>query len=295
MGIEVSDDQFEINLVKKGTFMLVNMTKLFNDYDNQCIGAFNVYGYEDAKAVIRAAEDSRKPVILMANKDAINHMPIEIISKILCILAGESSTQVCVHLDHATCLKTIEIAIKNGFTSVMYDGSQLSFQENVTNTNRIKKIAHLKNVSVEAEIGSVGYSDLSLNVKSIYTKPEEARAFCEATNVDALAIAIGTVHRMHTQKAILQFDRIKIIKTMVKTPLVIHGASGITDSDLIKLAKHGIRKINFGTCLRQSFGDSLYEVINKNNQIYDRISIFKTTMDAIYTETKKKLSLISVK
>src|SRR5699024_4505654 len=152
---------------------------------NYSIPAFNVFGFEDAKAVVDAAEELNSPVILATNKDAINHTPINILGKMLVELANHSDTKVVIHLDHGKDYKTVAQAIRYGYSSVMYDGSQLSLEENIEKTKEIVKLAHSFNIPVEAEIGSVGYNDLKVNAKRELTRPEDAQVFVEQTQVDA--------------------------------------------------------------------------------------------------------------
>lgn len=276
--------------------MLVNTKYIFDKYKDKCILGFNVFGYEDASAIIRAAEDTGNPVILMTNRIAIEHMPIPVISGMLIPLAENSKTQVSVHLDHAEKRETLLHAINNGYTSVMFDGSRLSYAENVARTCEIVEYARGKNVSVEAEIGSIGYSDDSASCcdpsVSRYTDPEEAKRFYEATQVDSLAVAVGTLHRMTTQSAVLNFDLLKEIHDKVNVPLVIHGASGVKDEDLVRLAKNGVRKINIGTSIRMTFGNSIRSTIEKDPKIFDRIEMFKPAMEAVYREAVRKFRIL---
>lgn len=264
----------------------------YEDAAGHGAAAFNVFGYEDAAAVISAAEQERRSVILMANKDAINHMPPEILGPLLINLAQRSSTPVGVHLDHATDLSVIRAAIDAGFTSVMFDGSQLSFEENAELTKQVVAIAEKKGVSVEAEIGAVGYSDPAISFQSAYTEPEDARAFVDATHVDALAVAVGTVHRMLRQTACLQFDRLLRIRGAVAVPLVIHGSSGVADGDLTKLVAYGAKKINLGTTLRLAFGQELRRQFDEDPAAYDRIKLFPRCMAAVQEKALEKIRLI---
>ena len=256
------------------------------------LAAFNVFGYEDAAAVVHAAEKQARPVALMANKDAVAHMGIPVLACILRHVAQEAEVPVCVHLDHATELGTIQEAIAHGFTSVMFDGSQLTFEKNAELTCKVLDMAGPAGVSVEAEIGAVGYSDPSLVFKPRYTEPEEAEAFYRAAPVDALAVAVGTVHRMVAQEAALQFQRLKAIHTLVKVPLVIHGATGVPDQDLGKLVRCGAGKINLGTTLRLAFGRELRRQILDNPEEYDRIKLFGPCMEAVEEKAAQKLRLI---
>lgn len=274
--------------------MLVNLTEIINDAveEDYAVPAFNIFGYEDAIAVVRAAEELGAPVILQANIPALNHMPVEYLAPIMCRAAEEASVPVCVHLDHANDFSVIERAVKNGFTSVMYDGSQLPLEENIKNTIEVVNFARANGVSVEAEIGSVGYSDPSVQAKHIYTEPREAELFANATGVDALAVAVGTVHRMEQQNAKIQYDRLEEIQKLVVVPLVIHGATGINDEDLRKLATYRVGKVNIGTSLRMAFGNTLrQEIIERPNE-FDRIRLFRKPMQAVKEEAIKKLSIL---
>ena len=141
--------------------MLYNLKDIIRlvDKEDRGIAAFNVFGYEDSQAVIEAAESIGRPVIIMANKDAVNHMGVELIGEIMLHVGAQAKVPVDVHLDHATDMEVIERAIRSGYTSVMFDGSQLPFDENVERTRHVVEMAHAMDISVEAEIGAVGYSD----------------------------------------------------------------------------------------------------------------------------------------
>ncbi|MCG8499481.1 MAG: class II fructose-bisphosphate aldolase family protein [Firmicutes bacterium] len=277
--------------------MLVNFKTMINEAVDKdyAIAGFNVFGYEDATAVVRAAESLNAPVMLMTNKVAVDHMPVEVLAAILCKVAEQAKVPVCVHLDHAKELGLIARAIKAGYSSVMYDGSQLPLEENIKNTQEVVKFAHACGVSVEAEIGSVGYSDQPGHEQSVYTEPAEAEKFAEETGVDALAVAIGTVHRMQVQNANIQFDRLKAIQQVVKMPLVIHGSTGITDEDLQKVASCRVGKINIGTALRLVFGNVLREEMNKDPEAFDRVKLFQKPMEKVEQEAKHKMLLLRCK
>lgn len=253
--------------------------------------AFNVFGYEDAKAVIRAAEANGCPVVLMTNKVSVEHMGIPILAGILLRLADSARVPVCVHLDHSTDLDHIREAVAWGYTSVMLDGSQLPYEENVRITREAVTIARPGQVSVEAEIGSVGYSDNSA-AQSRFTDPEEAAAFVKETQVDALAVAVGTVHRMEHQGVDLQFGLLKEIHSRVPVPLVIHGSTGVTDRDLKELVRCGACKINMGTVLRITFGKALREQMEADAHVYDRIALFRHCMDAVEQKAAEKIGCL---
>ena len=254
--------------------------------------AFNVFGYEDARAVINAAESLGRPVILMTNKPALKHMPIRILGRMLLEMADTAAVLVGVHLDHADDLAVIQEALEAGYTSVMIDASLLPFEENITRTKNAVELARYYGASVEAEIGCVGYSDSLSGTASIYTQPEEAREFALRTEVDALAVSAGTVHRMVTQTANLQFSLIEKIHKSVDVPLVIHGSSGISDEDLKKLVQCGARKINMGTALRMVFGKELRRQMESDKNIFDRIQMFPGCMEAVEAKARQKMELL---
>ncbi|PKM51977.1 MAG: fructose-bisphosphate aldolase [Firmicutes bacterium HGW-Firmicutes-7] len=274
--------------------MLVTLKEMCTEAasTNKVVPSFNVFGYEDAKVIIEVAEELNAPVILMSNKDAVAHMDLKYSASLYRSMALETKVPVCIHLDHGQDFELCAKAIQAGYTSVMYDGSQLPLEENMKNTIEIVKMAHACGISVEAEIGSVGYSDPNIKAKRIYTEPEEAKLFAEKTGVDALAVAVGTLHRMTEQAAVLQYDRLEAIQNITSIPLVIHGSTGLTDEDLVKLTAYSIGKINLGTALRMTFGNTLRDEMNANPKEFDRIKFFKQPMIEVKKVVKEKYQLL---
>lgn len=274
--------------------MLTNLNEVlkYGEKYNCGIAGFNVFGYEDAYAVVRAAENLKMPVILMANKVAVSHMPVEILGAILTKVAKRAAVPVCVHLDHSDSLENIKKGIDAGFTSVMLDVSWKPYEENAAMTREVVKVAHKVGVAVESEIGSVGYSDSISERGTQYTDPELARRFVEETGVDALAISIGNVHRMTTQTIHLQFDRLEKIKELLDTPLVLHGSSGIPDDEIIRAVRIGIRKVNIGTALRMTFGYTLRKEMEENPEEFDRIKLFEKCMEKVQKKAEEKMKLM---
>ncbi|MBQ4062318.1 MAG: class II fructose-bisphosphate aldolase [Christensenellaceae bacterium] len=269
------------------------MKEIFAVRPDRAVAAFNVFSYEDACMVVKAAEETKCPVFLMANKPAIAYLGYEMFYAITSVLAKNASVPVAVHLDHSSSYEGVKSAIEAGFSTVMFDGSSLPVEENIEITKRIVKLAHDKGVSVEAEIGHVSYSDTVDPLSTVYTTPEEAKMFAEATGIDALAVSIGTVHRMTTQDAVLRFDLLKDIKAATDTPIVIHGSTGVSDEDLVKLSKGGVRKINIGTALRHTFGCTLREEVNARPEVFDRLELFKAPMQAVYEKAKEKILILN--
>ncbi len=274
--------------------MLVTLKKILNTakLKNYAIAGFNVFGYEDAISVVRAAEQLDMPVILMTNVDAIKHIPVDILGKMLVDIAHNASVEVCVHLDHGKSFEVVMSALKAGYSSVMYDGSQLPLDENIKKTKRVVDIAKYYNVSVEGEIGSVGYSDPTIKAKSLYTNPAEAKRFVEETGVDAVAVAIGTLHRMEAQEANIQFELLEEIEKKVDIPLVLHGSTGVRNEDLKALARTNISKVNIGTALRMAFGHTMRNELIKNPQEFDRLNLFKKSMVEVEKVALEKMMIL---
>lgn len=247
---------------------------------NKIVPSFNVFGYEDAKVIIEVAKELKAPVILMSNKDAVEHMALEISGPLYRAMGEKEPIEIAIHLDHGKDFDLCKKAIKAGYTSVMYDGSQLPYEENIKNTKEIVDYAHKRGISVEAEIGAVGYADPTIPYKPVYTKPEEAKEFAERTGVDILAVAVGTLHRMTTQNAVLQYELLHEIESITKIPLVIHGSTGLGNEDLKKLRNYTIGKMNIGTALRMAFGNTMRKTITENPEEFDRLKIYKPAMEA---------------
>jgi fructose-bisphosphate aldolase class II len=263
--------------------MLVDLRGLVNDAAEReyALPAFNVFGYEDAIAVVRAAEQLGAPVILGVNVPAIKHMPLAYLAPILLTVANKASVPVCVHLDHGQNLEGVKSAIEHGFSSVMFDGSQLPLADNIQRTKEIVAYAKLHGVSVEAEIGSVGYSDPSMKMKHELSDPDEVALFVQETGVDAVAVSVGTVHRMESQTATIQFDLLERIQAKVNTPLVIHGSTGLINEDLRRLSGYRVGKVNIGTALRMAFGQSMRAQMEQQPGAFDRIALFQPAMEEV--------------
>ncbi len=257
------------------------------------VPAFNIHTYEDALAIVKGAEEMRSPVILMASPSAIKHLGIKLAACIINDLAMNASVPVVSHLDHATDMDVIFKAMKEGFTSVMYDGSNLSFEENVQNTRLVVKVARSFGISVEAEIGRVGKSEEGEQLEQILTEPQSAKGFFEQTQVDALAIAVGTAHAMQRQEAQINFERVRQIQEVVDVPLVLHGSSGVPDEDLTKISKMRFGKINIGTILKTVYVKKIKEIVLNNPGLKDQIVLLKDASMAVTEIVKGKIKLLN--
>ncbi|MBC8530056.1 class II fructose-bisphosphate aldolase [Christensenellaceae bacterium NSJ-44] len=216
--------------------------------NKNAVGMFNVINYEYAVAMINAAEQVNYPIMLGVPEGFVkNYYDLDTMTSLLKYLATTAKVPVAIHLDHSKTFETTVKCMRAGFTSVMFDGSALTYEENVEQTAEIVKIAHAMGVSVEGELGYVGRNGVDQIDPESFTKVEQAVDFVKRTGVDALAIAVGNLHGNYSFEPKLDFDRIKAIKEATGVGLVLHGGSGIADDDFRKAAELGIDKVNIFT------------------------------------------------
>lgn len=234
---------------------LVNLKEvLWDAYQRKyAVGSFNVINMEFLEAIIEAAEQKLSPVILAIAEVHFKYVNIENITPAIREVARRARVPVVVHLDHGTTLEAIIRALRAGFTSVMFDGSLLSFEENVRRTKEIVNICHAVGVTVEAELGHVTGGEggeggtQAVKPEDLYTRVDEAEEFVRRTGVDALAVAIGTVHGIYKAEPRLDFDRLAKINEALRIPLVLHGGTGLSTKDFRQAISLGVAKINFYT------------------------------------------------
>ena len=274
--------------------MLVNLAAILAPARDGAHGVacFNVFGWEDAAAVVDAAEQLGAPVILAANLDFRRFMPVKVIAVMLRALAERALVPVCVHLDHTYDIDEVLQAIDLGFTSVMFDGSQLPLEENIAGTRRVADYAHRCACSVEAEIGSVPYASGRTHIKTELTAVGDAVRLASETGLDALAVSVGNVHRLNTPIAVIDFERLGEIAAAVAVPLVIHGTSGICEADITRLVRTHIAKFNIGTVLRQAFGRGLRATLERHAGRFDRLEIMGDVMPAVALEAQRMMRLL---
>lgn len=214
------------------------------------IGAFNVVNIEMIRGVIKAAEHLNSPVILQLAEVHIPFAPIEYMAPVMIEAAHRAKIPVSVHFDHGTSFESIALAIKHGFTSVMFDGASHTLEDNIKLTKEVVQLGKAFGVTVEAELGQVGGAEGgNKNIDAHLTDIEEAKAFTSKTLVDALAVSIGNLHGQYVEEPRLRFDTLKKLRDCTTTPLVLHGGSGISPMDFKACIHHGIHKINIGTAL----------------------------------------------
>ena len=228
---------------------LVKLTDLLTQADDTyAVGAFNVSDMEMAMGAVRAAEEMKAPMILQVAEGRLRYSPLELLGPVMMAAARHCQMPTAVHLDHGATIETIRLALRLGFTSVMFDGSKYPLEENIARTREVVALAREYGADVEAEIGRVGGAEGDYkSVDVLVTSVEEAKHFAEETGVDALAVAIGTAHGNYRTQPELRIDRLKEIAAVVSCPLVLHGGTGLTEQDFHDCLQNGIQKINIAT------------------------------------------------
>lgn len=245
--------------------MIINPNELLIDArrKGKALGHFNVFNFESAKAVISAIEEKKKPAFVAITETTIRYAGLGVITAIVKEISKNVETDIIVHLDHGKNLDLIKECLAAGFTSVMIDGSAFHFEENVDITKKVVDLARGKDVSVEAELGHVGRVGEIMS-KGYFSKPSRAKEFVELTEVDSLAVAVGTIHGLVSEMQI-DYERLEEISRRVKIPIVIHGGTGLKDKDIYKLISHGVTKINMDTSLRIAFMRGLKQDITESD------------------------------
>ena len=234
--------------------MLVSMKEILEDArkNHYALPAFDISNYDMMKAVLEACEEERSPALLMALGVDLEGRDMNLLVSMIRSASEYFNIPICLHLDHATNFDFIKRAINAGFSSVMYDGSVLDFENNAKNTAQIVQYAHAHGITVEAELGHVGNASVGsisetgtdTDPGESLTVPEEVAKFVEITDVDALAVAIGTAHGVYKKTPALRIDRLDEITAVCDRPLVLHGGSGTPNDQMQQAISHGITKIN---------------------------------------------------
>ena len=258
------------------------------------IGAFNVIHLETAEALVAAAERAGLPVILQISQNCASyHGGLEPIAVASLAIARAASVPVALHLDHAEDERLAYQAVDLGFGSVMYDGAAQEYDENVAITARVVAYAHARGVYVEAELGRVGGKD-GAHAPGVRTDPHEAVAFVAATDVDALAVAVGSSHAMTERVAALDLELISRLHAAVTVPLVLHGSSGVADLQLVGAIRAGMTKINVSTHLNGFFTAAIRGFLVENPSVVDSRKYVAAGRDAITGEAARLLRLFAL-
>lgn len=287
--------------------MLVSLNEVMKIAEERkiAIGSFNTPNLEAVQAVVGAAEELDLPVIIQFAQCHEDWIPLSVIGPVMIAAAKESKVPVCVHLDHGETLEYLQQALDLGFTAIMYDGSVLSYEENLANTKKAVEMAAKTGASVEAELGSMGKRESGAgdgtgeeDDTKIYTDPEKASVFVNETGIDALACSFGTTHGIYLTEPKLDFDVVRNVRKLTNDmPVVMHGGSGVSDEDYVKAIEAGVRKVNYFTYMDKSGGTASADYLKdlKEGEPIFFSSIAMTARDAMKENAKsamKKFALM---
>lgn len=279
--------------------MLMNMKDLLTvaQKNHFAVPAFNIGSDQLLKAVMKTVKEMKSPVILEMSPDEFNFVGYAQIQAML-YEAVHTDVPVCIHLDHGDSYETVVRAIQAGMTSVMIDASKLPYEENVAITKKVVETAHIANVSVESELGTIGTTGNSIEGGTegvIYTVPEEAKQFIEDTGIDTFACAIGTAHGIYPKdmKPKLRIDILKDITDQVSVPLVLHGGSSNKDEEIADAVKNGICKINISSDIKVAFYEQARKTLNENPGYREPLEIYPAAMEACGKVCADKIRLFN--
>ncbi len=279
--------------------MLMNMKDLLTvaQKNHFAVPAFNIGSDQLLKAVMKTVKELKSPVILEMSPDEFNFVGYAQIQAML-YEAAHTDVPVCIHLDHGDSYETVVRAIQAGMTSVMIDASKLPYEENVAITKKVVETAHIANVSVESELGTIGTTGNSIEGGTegvIYTVPEEAKQFIEDTGIDTFACAIGTAHGIYPKdmKPKLRIDILKDITDQVSVPLVLHGGSSNKDEEIAEAVKNGICKINISSDIKVAFYEQARKTLNENPGYREPLEIYPAAMEACEKVCADKIRLFN--
>lgn len=263
---------------------LVTSEKMLADAQKggYAVGAFNVENMEMVKAVIAAAEELHAPVMLQTTPSTIKYGTLETYFAIVAAEAKKAAVPVCLHLDHGSSFELAVQALKAGYTSVMIDGSHEDLEGNIAVSKKVADVAKACKIPVEAELGKVGGKEDDLEAEAdTNTDPMEAKEFVERTGVTSLAVAIGTAHGFYNGTPVLDKERVSEIRKVVSIPLVLHGASGLSDEEVRECVRRGICKVNFATELRAAYTAAGKKLIEEKPDTFDPKKLGVVGMEAV--------------
>ena len=234
------------------------------------VGAFNVENMEMAQAIIAAAEEQNAPVILQTTPGTVRYAGLSLYCANVRALAEEARVPVVMHLDHGSSFELCAQALRAGYTSVMIDGSKLPLAENIALTRRVVEMCAPAGVPVEGEIGRVGGKEDDTECENAgYTIPAEAVQFETETGLSSMAVGVGTAHGFYAKTPVLNTELVRELRKMLTVPMVLHGASGLTDEAVQECIRRGICKVNFATELRVAYSDGVKAVLEKDPATFD--------------------------
>lgn len=271
-----------------------NLLQVAKDRHFKAVGSFNLHCLEMLPAYFKAAKVTNSPLMIQISTGTAEYLGYRLLVDSIRSLSESEQIPTCLHLDHCSDIESIKTAIDAGFSSVMYDGSHLDMAENIANTRKVIDIARPRNISVEAELGAIGGSEdgKAVAMEDIcFTTTEDAKRFVDETGVDMLAVSVGTVHGLYTGKAQIQHQRLAEISEVTKTPLVLHGGTGVSDEDMRRAVAGGIDKVNVGTEMNVQWVGHCKETFEKG-KVNDSVRKFLIPAnDAVAAVLIEKISL----
>lgn len=258
--------------------------------EGYAVGAFNVENLELAQAVVNAATKMRSPVMIQTTSTTLKYAPPEVFYGMISALANQSDAPIALHLDHGSGLDLVRRCKAVGYTSLMIDGSKLSFEDNVALSR--DAVALAGGVPVEAELGTVGGKEDAHEADILYTDPEKAREFVERTGIASLAIAIGTAHGVYKGVPKLNLPLLEQIHARTSIPLVLHGSSGVPEDTIRACVKEGICKVNYATDLRQTYTSVVRRWLLSNPDAFDPKSYGSAAREAVEQVVCDRMRLV---
>ena len=258
------------------------------------VGAFNANNMEMVQAIIETAHEERAPVILQVSQGAIRYAGLDYAVGLVKIAAAQVDVPVVLHLDHGTSYEQNVLCLRAGFTSLMFDGSKLPYEENIAITKKVCEIAHIAGIPVEAELGRVLQSTDGVTpeeVEAAMTDPDQAKEFVVRTGADSLAVAVGSVHAMKAREADLDISRIEAVRQKIGVPLVLHGSSGVKHESVVEAIEHGICKVNVATYLNQAFVRGMKEGFEKHPDEVDPRKYLSIARENVKEAVREKVRL----
>ena len=274
--------------------MVVSSARLMKraEKENYAIPAFNIDNLESAMAVSEIMHEMRTPVIVQMIPRTLNYGGIAIYPAMMRELMADCPVDYALHLDHGSSLALAKKCVAGGFSSVMFDGSLMPFEDNIKFTKEVTDFALPMDVSVEGELGTIGgKQEGDTDLEASYTKVSEAEEFVRRTNVSTLAIGVGTAHGVYKGTPHINIERIKEIHAAIDTPLVLHGASGLSDEVLKDCIAAGITKINFATELRQAYTNGIKAEFAKDPEVFDPKIYMRGAIDNIKEVLRHKINI----
>lgn len=260
---------------------------------NIAVGAFSVGNMEMIMGAVAAAEELNTPIILQIAECRLKNSPLELMGPMMISAAKNAKVDIAVHLDHGIKFETVKKALEIGFTSVMFDGSLLPLEENIQAVKKVVEEARKYGATTEAELGVVGGNEGEGKSHEILcTNPDDAKIFCDETDVDALAVAIGNAHGNYHVLPSLRFDVLDDINKTVDTPLVLHGGSGITDEMFRQSILLGVRKVNIATASFNHLA-SFAKNYCDTHETANYFDLSKAEAEGVYENVKRHIKVFS--